>query len=80
MKVEDKVSYVELKRYIGCRLCVPTCPENARCLVKKNKEIIPAKTVEDLYEEIMAPKKTFLGRMRNYFLKTFLRIVSRFSG
>lgn len=78
-KVEDKLSTVELKKCIGCGLCVPTCPEKARHLVQKDKEVIPPKTVEDFYEAIMAPKRTFKGKTRNYLFKTFLRVVSRFT-
>ena len=77
--IKNGLSYIELKRCIGCGLCVPTCPESARVLVKKDKETVPPKTVEDFYDELMAPKKTLSGRMRNYFLKTFLRIVSKLS-
>jgi formate hydrogenlyase subunit 6/NADH:ubiquinone oxidoreductase subunit I len=80
VKVENTVSSVDLARCIGCGLCVSTCPENAMHLVKKDVEVIPPKTEEDLYDAIMAPKETLTGKMRNYFLKTFLRVVSRFSG
>ena len=50
-----------MKRCIGCGLCVPTCPESARVLVKKDKETVPPKTVEDFYDELMAPKKNLMG-------------------
>jgi len=57
VKVEDKLSSVDLARCIGCGLCVPTCPENAISLVKKTKETVPPETEENLYDAIMADKK-----------------------
>jgi Fe-S-cluster-containing hydrogenase component 2 len=58
VKVENKISSVDLARCIGCGLCVPTCPENARCLIKKAKETVPPETEENLFDAIMAGKKT----------------------
>jgi Fe-S-cluster-containing hydrogenase component 2 len=80
VKVEGAVASVDLARCIGCGLCVPTCSENAMFLVKKAQEIVPPETEEQFYDSIMAPKKTIAGKMRNYFLKTFMRVVSRVSG
>jgi electron transport complex protein RnfB len=77
--LKDAVSSIDLARCIGCGLCVPTCPENAIFLVKKAQEIIPPETEEELFDRILAPKTTLTGRMRNYLLKSFLRVVSRFS-
>jgi NAD-dependent dihydropyrimidine dehydrogenase PreA subunit len=57
VKMEDKLSSIDLARCIGCGLCVPTCPENAIGLVKKSKETVPPKTEEDLYDEIMVGKQ-----------------------
>ncbi|MFC2019228.1 4Fe-4S binding protein [Chloroflexota bacterium] len=56
IKVEDKISSVDLARCIGCGLCVSACPENSRHLVKKDKETIPPETEENLYDAIMAGK------------------------
>jgi NAD-dependent dihydropyrimidine dehydrogenase PreA subunit len=58
VKVEGKLSSIDLSRCIGCGLCVPTCPENAIKLVKKAEEIVPLATEEDLNDEIMALKKS----------------------
>jgi ferredoxin len=79
VKVEDKLASINLARCIGCGLCVPTCTENAISLVKKSKETVPPATEEDYYDSIMAYKQSLGGKMRNYVLKTFLRIVSRLS-
>jgi formate hydrogenlyase subunit 6/NADH:ubiquinone oxidoreductase subunit I len=76
VKLVDAVASIDLARCIGCGLCVPTCPENAVRLVKKDQETVPPKTEEDLYDTIMAQKTSFTGRIRNYSLKTFLRVVS----
>jgi ferredoxin len=79
VKVKDAIVSVDLARCIGCGLCVPTCTENAMLLVKKAQEIVPPVTEEQFYESLMAPKRTVTGKMRNYFLKTFLRVVRRLS-
>jgi formate hydrogenlyase subunit 6/NADH:ubiquinone oxidoreductase subunit I len=68
---------IELGRCIGCGLCVPVCPEDAISLVKKDEEIIPPMTEEDLLDTELALKSTLTGKVRNYSLKTFLRIISR---
>ena len=52
LKLVNDISKVNLKRCIGCGLCVSTCPEEAIQLKKKDKEIEPPSTVEDLYAEI----------------------------
>jgi len=58
VKVDDKLSSIDLARCIGCGLCVPTCPENAIRLVKKAKETVPPETEEELNDTIMALKKS----------------------
>jgi Fe-S-cluster-containing hydrogenase component 2 len=77
--MDNGYASVDLARCIGCGLCVPTCPEDAIHLVKKDQEIVPPLTEEELFDTILAQKSTLTGRMRNYSLKTFLRVVSRFS-
>jgi NAD-dependent dihydropyrimidine dehydrogenase PreA subunit len=70
---------IELTRCIGCGLCVPICPEHAMSIAKKGQEILPPLTPQDLFDTELALKSTLAGRMRNYSLKTFIRIASRIS-
>jgi len=55
---------VSLDLCIGCGLCVQTCPKSAISLFKKPTEARPPKTREDLYDIIMAGKKSQLGKLR----------------
>lgn len=68
---------IELARCIGCGLCVPVCPEDAISMVKKEQEIIPPATIEERFDLELAKKSTLAGKIRNYSLKTFLRVVFR---
>ncbi|TFG23571.1 MAG: 4Fe-4S ferredoxin [Promethearchaeota archaeon] len=52
----DDISVVNLDRCIGCGVCMPTCPSEAIHLLKKEKEIIPPKDWDALYEQIMKKK------------------------
>jgi NAD-dependent dihydropyrimidine dehydrogenase PreA subunit len=56
VKVVDDVAKVNLNRCIGCGLCVPTCEAKAMHLVKKDKQIAPPKTWDDLMTRIMNKK------------------------
>lgn len=56
----DSVSSVDLARCIGCGLCVPTCPENALSLAKKAQEFVPPQTEKDLFDMILAGKRSQL--------------------
>lgn len=51
-------------RCIGCGNCVPTCPSEAIRLVKKDREVEPPSTSDELYEIIMANKKGAFGKMK----------------
>jgi Pyruvate/2-oxoacid:ferredoxin oxidoreductase delta subunit len=79
IKVESGVAAVDLARCIGCGLCVPTCPQNAISLVRKPQEVVPPLTQEERYDAMMAQRSSFIGKVRNYSLKTFLRVVTRLS-
>jgi Fe-S-cluster-containing hydrogenase component 2 len=56
VKMEGAVSTVDLGRCIGCGLCIPTCPQSAISLVKKDHELVPPETEEDLFDMILASK------------------------
>jgi electron transport complex protein RnfB len=51
-----------LNRCIGCGVCVPTCPQDAIKLRKKEEEIVPPKNTAATYMAIM-DKKAELARM-----------------
>ena len=53
----DDISTVNQDRCIGCGACVPTCPADAMHLRKKEKENIPPKDWDALYENIMSKKQ-----------------------
>jgi len=54
---DEGVSYVDLDRCIGCGNCVTVCPDEAIVLLKKESELTPPRTVDDLYDVIMANKQ-----------------------
>jgi electron transport complex protein RnfB len=61
---KDKPAVVDTNRCIGCGLCVPTCAKTAMSLQKKQTEVTPPQTREDLYDIIMANKKGRLGKFK----------------
>lgn len=58
------VSTVNLDRCLGCGNCVSSCPSEAISLLKKEKEVTPPETSEDLYDTIMANKKGTFGKIK----------------
>ena len=66
VKMDDSldISIINLDRCIGCGNCVSTCPSGAISLIKKEKDVVPPETTEDLYETIMANKKGTLGKIK----------------
>lgn len=53
---EKEISSVDLTRCLGCGLCVASCPEEAIELRKKEAEVMPPLTGEDMFEVIMTNK------------------------
>ena len=53
---EDGVSVVDLTRCLGCGNCVVNCPDEAIALCRKETEIVPPLTGEDMFEVIMSNK------------------------
>jgi ferredoxin len=74
--VEDQAE-INVARCIGCGLCVPICPEDAISMQMKEEETIPPKTMEERFDYELAQKSSLSGRIRNFSLKTFLRLVFR---
>ena len=48
---------VDLNRCLGCGQCVAVCPQEAMTLCKKQEEVKPPRTREDLHEIIRANRK-----------------------
>ena len=53
---EKEISVVDLTRCLGCGLCIESCPVDAIALKKKEREVIPPNTGEEMMEVIMADK------------------------
>ena len=79
VSLDNGFATIKLARCIGCGLCVPVCPEDAIALMQKDKETIPPQTQQDLFDTELALKSTMTGKVRNYSIKTLLRILSRSS-
>jgi len=52
----DEVSSIERIRCIGCGNCIVKCPSEAIMLRKKEKQHIPPRTMEELYDKILEEK------------------------
>jgi len=65
-KISEKrqQAFIDLNRCIGCGLCLPACPQKAITLQKKNPQIKPPTTRDDLYDIIMARKKGKIGKLK----------------
>jgi ferredoxin len=68
ISIADEVAVVNRDRCIGCGVCVTVCPKNANQLQKKDKQYVPPKTPDAMYQKIMIE--------RYGWMKT-LKIVSR---
>jgi len=60
---ENNISEVNLGYCLGCGVCVPRCPENARGLVKKQEEEVPPKNFIEMYQ-VIAKNKALLKEKR----------------
>jgi ferredoxin len=56
MTVEDCIATVNIDRCIGCGNCVAICPADAVVLHKKDRELVPPKNQDALYDSILAKK------------------------
>ncbi|MFX1566812.1 MAG: DUF362 domain-containing protein [Promethearchaeota archaeon] len=52
----DDISSIDKIRCIGCGNCIVKCPSEAIMLRKKEKQHIPPRTMEELYEKILEEK------------------------
>jgi len=62
----SKASGINLKRCIGCGLCVATCNTGSIKLKKKDTKFIPPKDFDALYEVLMRNKKGMLGKLAHF--------------
>jgi NAD-dependent dihydropyrimidine dehydrogenase PreA subunit len=53
---EKEIPIVDLKRCLGCGNCVASCQDEAMELLKKETEVVPPLTGEDMFEVIMTNK------------------------
>jgi NAD-dependent dihydropyrimidine dehydrogenase PreA subunit len=61
---QNRQAVVDRNRCIGCGVCVARCPNGSVSLSKKAVEVRPPKTREDLYDIIMARKKSRLEKLK----------------
>lgn len=62
--VENRPAVVDRDRCFGCGVCVPACPEKAISLFKKPAETRPPQTRDELYDIIMAGRKSRLEKLK----------------
>jgi Pyruvate/2-oxoacid:ferredoxin oxidoreductase delta subunit len=60
----SRQAVIDLNRCLGCGVCVSNCPTESISLLKKPTEVRPPQTREDLYEIIMAKKKSRFGKLK----------------
>ena len=65
IKVSDRqqIAIIDLDRCLGCGNCVRKCPSESITLYKKENEIIPPQTREELNKVIMEHKKGKFGKL-----------------
>ncbi len=62
IEIRDKKAVLDTGKCIGCGLCVTSCKTQALRLVKKKVETVPPKTTEELYDVMMAGRKSQAGK------------------
>ena len=60
---KEPCAVVNLDRCLGCGICVSNCPIESISLLKKNTEIVPPQTREELLDIIMENKKGKFGKL-----------------
>jgi Pyruvate/2-oxoacid:ferredoxin oxidoreductase delta subunit len=61
---KKQTAEVDLNRCLGCGVCVSACPNEAIFLLRKQTEMRPPPTREELYELIMSKKKGRWGKLK----------------
>lgn len=61
---KTNLAKVDLNLCLGCGQCTTVCPNEALSLFKKQVEVKPPETREELFEVIMAHKKGRLGKLK----------------
>jgi Na+-translocating ferredoxin:NAD+ oxidoreductase subunit B len=64
LSLVNNISTVDYDRCIGCGVCVSKCPSNAIELKRKEKEYVPPKNHEKMYQKILLEKVGVLGMLK----------------
>jgi NAD-dependent dihydropyrimidine dehydrogenase PreA subunit len=59
---DKKAVFIDERKCIGCGVCVPTCKPKSLSLVRKEKEFVPPKDMEELYSIINQNKRSTMGK------------------
>ena len=72
ISLENNTASINRDRCIGCGNCVVSCVSEAISLQKREKELIPFKTMEELYENVLERREILKQReiKRNLRKKT----------